>query len=345
MSSRRRWIPVLALLLLAALLPTALAREKTDVVILRNGDLIHGEIKEFSLGRIRYSTNYADTIYVKWVDVVSLTSDYFYEIEMTDGRRLYGSLGEPVKENTVVVQLAEQSTELIKDDVVGISPIKATFLARVDGSLNVGFNFTKSSQVGTLNISGNATHRARKYLNDVKFSSNFTTQPDRDDTYRADLSYRYIRFLEKRRIYTAGASLQRNDELGIDLRILIDGGYGRSFVQTNRQRLLAVGGLAVNKEWNAEGPSDINLEALFTATYKFFQYHSPKADITVTATLFPGLTDWGRIRGEFDAVFRREMVKDFFWDINFYYSYDNRPRSEGASTDDWGIVTSVGWTF
>jgi hypothetical protein len=345
MTPSRRWIPLVVLLLLAAALPSTQAREKTDVVILKNGDLIHGEIKELNFGRIRYSTHYADTIYVKWTNVVSLTSEYFYEVELSDGTRYYGSLGEPARENTLVVRLAEQSTELNKDDVVGIAPIKANFLARVDGSLNLGYNFTKSSGVGTLNISGNATHRARRYLNDLKFNSNLTTQPDRDDTYRADLAYRYVRFLEHRRLYTFGAALQRNDELGIDLRVLVDGGYGRSFIQTNRQRLLAVAGLAVNREWSAEGPSDLNLEGAFTATYKFFQYHTPKADITVTAVLFPGLTDWGRLRGEFDTKFRREMVSDFFWDIDFYYSYDNRPRSEGAATDDWGIVTSVGWTF
>ena len=345
MSPNHRWIPLLATLLLAALLPPVLAREKTDVVILKNGDLIHGEIKELALGRIRYSTDHADTIYVKWTNVVSLTSDYFYEIEMTDGTRHYGSLGKPTREGTIVVQLAEQSTELGKDAVVGIAPIKATFLARVDGSLNLGFNFTKSSEVATLNVSGNATHRARKYLNDLRFSSNLTTQPEREDTYRADLSFRHTRYLEHRRIYTSGASLQRNDELGIDLRVLIDAGYGRFFVQTNRQRLVAVAGMAVNQEWNAEGPSAINLEALFSSDYNFFQHHSPKANITVAATIYPGLTEWGRFRGEFNTVFRREMGNDFFCDLDFYYSYDNRPRGENASTDDWGIVTSVGWTF
>jgi hypothetical protein len=340
-----RWILLIAVFLLAAPLPSSLARDKTDVVILRNGDLIHGEIKELAFGRIRYSTNYADTIYVKWTNVVSLTSEYFYEVELSDGTRYYGSLGEPTKENTLVVQLGEQSIELNKGEVTGIAPIKSTFLERLDGSLNLGFNFTKSSQVAVLNIAGSATHRARKFLNDLRFSSNFTTQPTKADSYRADLSFRHTRFLKQRRLHTYGAALQRNDELGIDLRVLVDGGYGHYFVQSNSQRLIAVGGLALNKEWNAEGPSDLNLEGVLMTGYKYFRYHTPKADITVTATVFPGLTDWGRIRAEFDTVFRREMVKDFFWDIDFYFSFDSREQTDETSNDDWGIVTSVGYTF
>jgi len=338
-------IVITTVLLLAAMLSPARAREKTDEIVLANGDLIHGEIKELTLGRVKYSTDAADTIYIKWEDIVSITSDYYYEVELTDGTRYFGSLGAPDHEGVLVVILGEQSVDLVKAEVVEIAPIKSTFLARVDGSLNLGFNFTKSSGVATLNVGATATHRAREFMNDLFFSSNVTVQTDREDSTRGDLNYTHVRFLENRYLWGAGAALQRNDELGIDLRILLQGGVGRAFVQTNHNRLVANTGLAVNKEWNTSGPSDVNLEAFFSGSYRYYQYRTPKADILVKLDLFPGLTDWGRIRAEFSMNFRREMVKDFFWNLEPFYSFDNRPRTVEASNDDWGIVTSVSWTF
>jgi len=43
--------------------------------------------------------------------------------------------------------------------------------------------------------------------------------------------------------------------------------------------------------------------------------------------------------------FRWELVKDFFWGFSIYYSFDNQPETPGASTSDYGAVTSLGWSF
>ena len=172
--------------------------------------------------------------------------------------------------------LAERRVELDKNRVVEIAPIKATFWARVDGSLNLGFQFTQSSGVATLNVSGNATYRARKFLSDMSFNSTITTQPERDDTTRADLTYTQVYMLKKRNIAGGVGALQRNDELGINLRLLLQGIYGRYVVHTNSTRLFGATGLAVNREWNIDRPDTTNLEAVFAGSYRFFRYSSPK---------------------------------------------------------------------
>lgn len=76
-----------------------------------------------------------------------------------------------------------------------------------------------------------------------------------------------------------------------------------------------------------------------------FRYDSPKTDITTDATLFPSLTSWGRVRAEIDISATREIVSDFTFILSFYDSYDNEPPDEGAAKNDYGVVTSVGWTF
>ena len=73
-------------LLLLVLAATALA-QKTDVIVLINGDRITGEIKSYSAGRLVVDTDGAGDVSIKWNKIASITSDKEFEIE-THGRRL-----------------------------------------------------------------------------------------------------------------------------------------------------------------------------------------------------------------------------------------------------------------
>ncbi|MCU0988709.1 MAG: hypothetical protein MUE63_03745, partial [Xanthomonadales bacterium] len=61
--------------------------------------------------------------------------------------------------------------------------------------------------------------------------------------------------------------------------------------------------------------------------------------------LFPSLTEWGRWRVNFTTDFRLELVSDFFWKLGLYASYDNDPISIDAASSDYGISSSLGYSF
>ena len=69
------------------------------------------------------------------------------------------------------------------------------------------------------------------------------------------------------------------------------------------------------------------------------------AIVSVGLEIFPSISDWGRVRGTFDINLRREIVSDFFLDLQLYASYDSDPPSEDAASSDYGFVTSLGWSF
>ena len=117
-------------------------------------------------------------------------------------------------------------------------------------------------------------------------------------------------------------------------------------VQTNRMILPVLAGLVFNREWaESPGKDSNNLEAIFSVNWSVFIYHQPKTDLNFSLATYPGLSDPGRVRVDFDSRLRREIVKDFFVDLSFYLQYDNRPPSRAASTTDYGFVTSVGYSF
>ena len=152
--------------------------------------------------------------------------------------------------------------------------------------------------------------------------------------------------------------LQKNDEFGIDLRASIGGGVGRILRENNNNRIEVLGGLLLNDERliNTEEivnlPSPIvteedntTLEGLIELNYDWFRFDTPELDIKSTLSLFPGITDSGRLRAEFDLRFRWEMVEDLFWEMEYYNNYDSGRESATESISDYGIITSLGYKF
>ena len=64
-----------------------------------------------------------------------------------------------------------------------------------------------------------------------------------------------------------------------------------------------------------------------------------------TFSLYPSVTDWGRVRADLRSTFRLELVSDLFWALELYATYDTDPPREGAEDADYGVVTSLGWSL
>ena len=321
--------------------------QRTDELVLLNGNTITGEVKSLQQGKLEYKTDDVDTIYVKWEAVRSITSTNFFEVEDERGVYFYGALAPGKKDGELTVIGPTRSVVLDRDTIVEIMPIKRTFWGRVDGSLNLGFSFTSADTILQYSLESDATYRQKKYKASINLSSIQTRQDSREDIVRDNLDFVYTRY-HKNRFFGAGAlGFSRNTELGIDFRSSLGYGFGRSFIQNNRSNLAAMVGLAVSRETPIGGdPSDFNLLGVIGVRYHYFLYNFPKTDILVEFTLQPGITDWPRLRGEFNASFRREFFKDFTANFRFYDTYDSEPPGETAEANhDYGVILSVGWTF
>ena len=76
--SSLQWAILLALLLACS---HTLARDKKDVIVLRNGDRITGEIKKLEYGVLQLSTDDMGTVNIEWDGVVSISSPYEFDVE------------------------------------------------------------------------------------------------------------------------------------------------------------------------------------------------------------------------------------------------------------------------
>jgi hypothetical protein len=318
---------------------------RTDVVSLVNGDSVTGEVKELTQGLLRYKTDSMSTVSVEWVDVVRVVSKLTFQVEAKNGEYYYGAFLEPDEDRVLRVGIGEFQVDLKMTEVVGITRIKHGFWKTVDGSLSLGFQATKATEVVQMSFMGNAERRTRTYLSDVHLRLAVSSTSEQPTTKNNSVGFSQDWFLGHH--YAAGGSLQfqQNDELGIDLRTLVGANATRALVQALRQRLNVSVGLSFNRENVTDGDETNSMEAMVNLDWSIYKYKSPKTTFYFKWFIYPSLTESGRIRSQLDTSLRQELVKDFFLDFSGIYSYDSDPPNEEASSDDYSITAGLGWSF
>jgi len=141
-------------------------------------------------------------------------------------------------------------------------------------------------------------------------------------------------------------SAESNEELGIDLRLLLQGFGGRFLIDSNRSRLGLAGGLAVGHEEQTDSPdSERTIEALANLRYDVFRFKTPETNLSIELTVYENLQDTSRLRSELGADIAKEIVKDFWVTLDGYYSYDREPPSDEPENSDYSVTLEIEWKF
>jgi len=323
----------------------ARAQGRTDIVTMPNGDRITGEVIELERGRLEFKTDDAGTVLLEWDKVSSLIAARQFEVVLIDGRRYLGRLG-PGDPRTLAVVDSQQTTRLQMTDVTRISPIGSSFWRKIDGSIDAGFNYSRSSGVAQLNVNSNTVYRAP--ASHTRLSVSLTTTETDDGSGRDDrgaVEASYLRFPWRRWFIAGAARFENNESLGISLRSQLGGTAGPRLIDNNRAQLSLGAGLAVNDERGIDVEPTQTVEALFMFRSSFYTYDRPTTSLDLSLLYYPSISDPGRQRVQFDGAIRQEVWKDFFVSASVYNSYDNRPPNPTSNSNDIGIVLSIGWAY
>jgi hypothetical protein len=342
-TSLARIVPgILALLLCTSVF----ARDKTDVIYLANGDRLTGEIKQLERGKLVVSTDSMGDVRIEWKDVFRIQSNYEFQFERSDGTRVTSAIQDTPDGGEVTLVDGEVVVAFRRENIVRISQIEDSFWDRLKGSLSFGYSFTKASDIEQLNLGFRATHRTEIRSFTLDGSTIATSDSINESTKRSDMSFNMTRFRKNRWFNSYLLGLESNDELGLTLRTSAGAGLGRYFIQTNTSELSAIGGLVgTSEQLTGDTASEQNLEGLLGIEYSRFVFDDPTVDLTTSLATFPSITDAGRLRAQFDISLRWEIIKDLYWDLSYYNTYDSDPPSGSLSNTDYGIVTGIGWSF
>jgi putative salt-induced outer membrane protein YdiY len=318
----------------------------TDKVYLKNGDRITGNIKELDRGKLRIKTTTMDTVYLNWLDVESIESSTYLRIAKTDGSFRYGRVQKSDLTQNLRILDQGQTIEIPALEIASMKPIRVdeSFWHRIEGDVSAGIDYKKASDILLVNVASSLRLREEKYELGFGFNWNETQRTENNNSSRADLNGDYTRFLRDRWFWKASAGLERNQELGIDLRTIVAGSGGKYFLQTPTMRFEVNAGLAVSTEDRTDNTTRESIEGLIRSSFDLFQLNIPITRLSANVNIFPGITEKDRIRVNTDITLRNEIFRDFYWDLTFYSNFDNQP-AEGAEKEDYGIVTSLGASF
>ena len=310
--------------------------QKTDKVLLKNGDLLTGEIKNMKFAKLSYDVDGPGTISIKWEHVVRIYSDKTFQVTMQNGDLLITRLDS--------VFFGQQNFTL--DSIIEIVRIQDKFLQRLDGNINLGFNYAKSNNDIQFNFNSSVTYRKPKV--ELNFKINSVISDNENDTIskKQDATLDFYRRFKKRNYLNALLGWQQNTELGLDSRYILPVVVGKILLNNNHQRLLTGAGLSFNFEKSSGNPDySSSLEGMLIISFKEFKYSTPKVSIDSRLAIFPGISDWGRVRMSFNVSSKVEIFKDFNVGLNFYDEFDSRPPAGALSKNDFGINFTIGYEF
>ena len=345
---KRKLCRVASILFLVFLLVlTALAKNVDDVVVLKNGDRLTGEIKGLQRGELRIKSDYmAEAVRLDWAKVERLQSKSTFMIWLVDGKLITNVMRLlPSNSSEAPNFIIGSSIRVPQLDVIRIAPADRQFWKRLEGSIDFGFSFTSGNDQYQTQLAATATYRTGDHSFTTSVDSAFSGQTEGTSLTRNQFQFDYRKQLTPRWYVGGLFDLLRSDQQSLKLRTSVGGLVGRNLQQTEHTRLSVFGGLVGTRENYSESlgkPKTTNADAIVGADFATFRFSS--TDIRSRLSLFPSLTTPGRTRLQATTDLRIKIVKDLWWGFHVYENFDSKPPVR-ADKNDLGVSTSLGWKF
>ncbi len=337
---------VKTLLFFILAMPLLQGRAKLDVIHLRNGDTVTGEIKSLDRGILSVSTDFMGTISIEWRGVLRVTSPQTFDVDVGGGARFGGSFPESGQDGVISMDLGGQSVHTLERvDIVRMGPLDKKLWDRLEARVDMGLDLTRANRSATYNLVAETTYRTEKGTTSMSYSSFLTKQLELDTLTRNDLEFYHERRFRDRWFAVGLGQFQQNEELGLELRSLGGGGLGRYLKRTNHVILRSIGGMAYTRERFREDESQGNIEGMVAFSVDYFRFEGKERDIYTRVNFWPSLSDFGRIRIDLTSGIRFELIKDLSWGFSLWNNYDSRPPTDDVPRNDFGISSTIGYKF
>jgi uncharacterized protein DUF481 len=339
-------------LLLFFALPLS-ARDKSDVLVMRNGDRFTCEVKSLDADTLSISLDYAaGTIAIDWGKVDHIESKQLFLVKTQDGLVYSGSLSTPATSGArpTKIEVLEESTskvELNKTHIIHMEETDLSFWRRFNGEVGLSSIYNKGNQSAQYNLNADAVYPRERWSAGISYSSSFSSNTGASSVTRNETQLNAQRLLRWNNWYYAGLlDFLQSSEQGIQLQSTFGGGIGRYLKNTNNSMISVYGGLAwQNIAYHQQIVPVINQQvtsALIVAKVNLFRFD--KTNLEVVATVLPALSDPGRLHTNLNVAYYIKLWSKFTWNISFYGNWDNQPPP-GFSSSDYGTSSGISYRF
>jgi hypothetical protein len=326
------------------------ARESTDVIVMKNGDHLTGEIKGLNAGVLYVSMKYIlGTSSIQWSEVVRLESKQLFLVKTEDGSVYTGALnttntpsGRPV---TIEVKEASgKEVAIVSPQIVTMDVTSTKFLERFSGSINTGIIYSKGNQSTQYNLGSQVSYPRARWAAAATFNSTLSDSTGASASARNQLDLDAFRLLRWNNwFYDGVGTFLQSSEQSIVGQTTVGGGVGRFLKNTNRERISVLAGFVWQNTNYQQNVSQQNLgSGLVVANLQFFRFNKTNGDLT--AVLLPVISEPGRVKFNMNATYYIKIHGNLAWNVSVYGNWDNRPPDK-LSGSDYGSSSGLSWTF
>jgi putative salt-induced outer membrane protein YdiY len=320
-----------------------------DTVIMKNGDHLTGEIKRLEQGILYIETDYfSGSVGVDWIQVEKVESKATFQVVLSDGTRLTGSISKVEAAGSgrdFKVYARDAEVPVSGADVVRIDSRKQTFWRQLKGSIELGYNFTSGNNQSSLSTSASAVYAAERWAVGTSYNTSFSGQAGGTTTNLFESQTFADRFLNRNSFVLGLGDFLHSSQQDLSLRTTLGGGYGRYLKRNNQNSLRWLIGIDYTKANYQAGlsqPTQNNVELLLGTEYQLF--HFDRYTLQSQFLLFPGLSDFGRVRFTTNNTFSVRLSNNFYLNFSFWDNFDSNPPLS-AKKNATGLSTGLGWTF
>lgn len=316
---------------------------QVDTLVMNNGDMLIGEIKELQQGVIKVETDYSDKDFaIEWSKVREIYTTTTFVISLTDGNRINGTIQtDPTDSSRVLIFERGGMKSARRMDIVFLKGIKETFFGRIDASIGLGVTMTTENKLKQLNTRGNIGYMGRFWGSNASMDVIRSIQQDTIRTRRTEGSLSGRLLLKRSWFLAVSATFLQSDEQRLDLRSTTGLSGGNLIVNTNRIYLAASGGLAwTNEEFTDTSYVRNSMEGKVGFELNLFDIKD--FSLLTNAFAYPSITQKGRIRFDFKIDLKYDLPRDFYIKFGYTHNFDNQPASS-ASKNFYKFDSTFGW--
>jgi hypothetical protein len=328
-------------------------REKSDVIVMKNGDHLTCEIKGLNSGVLYVSLDYIlGTSSVQWSKVDHLESSQLFIVKTESGLVYTGALSaaelqgdRPMKIEVIVSP--ETKVAIDRTQIVKMDQTSEKFWQRFNGDINLGVIYSKANQSTQFSLNSAVQYPRERWSAQVSYSSTLASSTGVNASARNQINYSGQRLLRWNNWFYEGLGIfLQSSEQDINLQTMLGGGVGRYLKNTNNAQISLLGGLGWQNTAYRATTESTGTQSLATAVVagemRFFRFN--KTSIDLSAVVLPALSQPGRVHFNTDASYYVKLFSNLTWNVSFYGNWDTRPPAN-FSGSDYGTGSGLGWTF
>lgn len=318
-----------------------------DELIFKNGDRLTGKVNHAVEGKLVFTSNIAGKVTVDMSNIQTFSTDEAVEVHLKDGNVLVQKVV-----SSKAGRFAVEGTDTVKaqdfdlSQISSINPPKPKWTGNVSAAVTSTHGNTKTEAISA---SANLSKRTEK--DRTKLSADYARGEQEDpDTgqqnttenwWRTKAKYDYF-FSKKFYGYLDGR--YETDKIAeLDRRVIVGGGGGYQWIETENMKFSTEGGLAsLYEKYENQTDSSAELSAQFG--YNLDMKLAKNLKLVHDLTYYPStekfsdyyLTSTGEIRAHF--------TEKMFVNFKVILNYDTTPAID-AGTTDTKYMLGLGYSF